>query len=104
MLEELRVSLFAQELKTSVPVSVKRLQSLWDVGENRGMASITCRFRRGGFSRRSGGHPMETAAAEALHHPYESPSGKSRAVRPWRWRGCHAQSSSNITEPSDVKI
>jgi ATP-dependent helicase HrpA len=30
MLEELRVSLFAQELKTSVPVSVKRLQALWD--------------------------------------------------------------------------
>jgi ATP-dependent helicase HrpA len=29
MLEELRVSLFAQELKTSVPVSVKRLQGLW---------------------------------------------------------------------------
>ena len=29
MLEELRVSLFAQELKTSVPVSVKRLQTLW---------------------------------------------------------------------------
>lgn len=29
MLEELRVSLFAQELKTSVPVSVKRLQALW---------------------------------------------------------------------------
>ena len=30
MLEELRVSLFAQELKTSVPVSVKRLEALWD--------------------------------------------------------------------------
>jgi len=30
MLEELRVSLFAQELKTSVPVSLKRLQALWD--------------------------------------------------------------------------
>ena len=29
MLEELRVSLFAQELKTAVPVSVKRLQTLW---------------------------------------------------------------------------
>ena len=29
MLEELRVSLFAQELKTSAPVSVKRLQALW---------------------------------------------------------------------------
>ena len=29
MVEELRVSLFAQELKTSVPVSVKRLQGLW---------------------------------------------------------------------------
>ncbi len=29
MLEELRVSLFAQELKTSVPVSVKRLQAFW---------------------------------------------------------------------------
>ncbi|MBV8211319.1 MAG: ATP-dependent RNA helicase HrpA [Burkholderiaceae bacterium] len=30
MLEELRVSLFAQELKTPVPVSVKRLQKVWD--------------------------------------------------------------------------
>jgi len=30
MLEELRVSLFAQELKTSVPVSVKRLEALWE--------------------------------------------------------------------------
>ncbi|MCX8146095.1 MAG: ATP-dependent RNA helicase HrpA, partial [Azovibrio sp.] len=30
LLEELRVSLFAQELKTPVPVSVKRLQKLWE--------------------------------------------------------------------------
>ena len=29
LLEELRVSLFAQELKTPVPVSVKRLTKLW---------------------------------------------------------------------------
>jgi ATP-dependent helicase HrpA len=29
MLEELRISLFAQELKTSVPVSTKRLSELW---------------------------------------------------------------------------
>jgi len=29
MVEELRVSLFAQELRTAVPVSVKRLQELW---------------------------------------------------------------------------
>jgi len=29
LLEELRVSLFAQELRTSVPVSVKRLAKLW---------------------------------------------------------------------------
>jgi ATP-dependent helicase HrpA len=29
MIEELRVSLFAQELRTSVPVSVKRLTELW---------------------------------------------------------------------------
>jgi len=29
LLEELRVSLFAQELKTPVPVSVKRLSTLW---------------------------------------------------------------------------
>jgi ATP-dependent helicase HrpA len=28
-LEELRVSLFAQELKTPYPVSIKRLQKLW---------------------------------------------------------------------------
>jgi ATP-dependent helicase HrpA len=27
--EEFRVSLFAQELRTAVPVSVKRLQELW---------------------------------------------------------------------------
>ena len=30
LLEELRVSLFAQELRTPVPVSVKRLQKAWD--------------------------------------------------------------------------
>ncbi len=30
LLEELRVSLFAQELKTPVPVSVKRLQKVWE--------------------------------------------------------------------------
>ena len=29
LLEELRVSLFAQELKTPVPVSAKRLATLW---------------------------------------------------------------------------
>jgi ATP-dependent helicase HrpA len=29
LLEELRVSLFSQELKTPVPVSVKRLGKLW---------------------------------------------------------------------------
>jgi ATP-dependent helicase HrpA len=29
-IEELRVSLFAQELKTPFPVSVKRLQKLWE--------------------------------------------------------------------------
>ncbi|MDQ3446432.1 MAG: DUF3418 domain-containing protein, partial [Pseudomonadota bacterium] len=29
LLEELRVSLFAQELKTPMPVSVKRLQKVW---------------------------------------------------------------------------
>jgi len=30
LLEELRVSLFAQELRTPVPVSTKRLQKVWD--------------------------------------------------------------------------
>jgi len=30
LLEELRVSLFAQELKTPMPVSVKRLMKVWD--------------------------------------------------------------------------
>jgi ATP-dependent helicase HrpA len=30
LLEELRVSLFAQELRTPMPVSVKRLQKIWD--------------------------------------------------------------------------
>ncbi|WP_332670354.1 ATP-dependent RNA helicase HrpA [Aromatoleum sp.] len=30
LLEELRVALFAQELKTPMPVSVKRLQKIWD--------------------------------------------------------------------------
>ncbi len=30
LLEELRVQLFAQELKTPMPVSVKRLQKIWD--------------------------------------------------------------------------
>jgi ATP-dependent helicase HrpA len=29
LLEELRVSLFAQELRTPVPVSAKRLAKLW---------------------------------------------------------------------------
>lgn len=31
LLEELRVGLFAQELKTPMPVSVKRLQKIWDM-------------------------------------------------------------------------
>ena len=30
LLEELRVALFAQELKTPMPVSVKRLQKAWE--------------------------------------------------------------------------
>ena len=30
MLEELRVALFAQELRTPVPMSVKRLQKVWE--------------------------------------------------------------------------
>ncbi len=30
LLEELRVSLFAQELRTPMPVSVKRLHKVWD--------------------------------------------------------------------------
>ena len=30
LLEELRVSLYAQELKTPMPVSVKRLQKVWE--------------------------------------------------------------------------
>jgi ATP-dependent helicase HrpA len=30
MLEELRVSLFAQQLKTAYPVSVQRLEKLWN--------------------------------------------------------------------------
>jgi ATP-dependent helicase HrpA len=30
LLEELRVSLFAQELKTPMPISVKRLQKVWE--------------------------------------------------------------------------
>jgi ATP-dependent helicase HrpA len=29
-LEELRVSLFAQELRTPMPVSTKRLQKVWE--------------------------------------------------------------------------
>jgi ATP-dependent helicase HrpA len=33
MLEELRVQLFTQELKTPVPVSVKRLQKIWESRE-----------------------------------------------------------------------
>jgi ATP-dependent helicase HrpA len=30
LIEELRVSLFAQELKTPFPVSTKRLDKIWD--------------------------------------------------------------------------
>jgi len=30
MLEEYRVSLFAQKLGTAVPVSAKRLEKMWD--------------------------------------------------------------------------
>ena len=30
MLEELRISLFAQEVKTAFPVSLKRLQKRWE--------------------------------------------------------------------------
>jgi ATP-dependent helicase HrpA len=31
MLEEFRVSLFAQELKTSIPISAKRLEAQWQL-------------------------------------------------------------------------
>jgi ATP-dependent helicase HrpA len=31
MIEELRVSLFAQELKTSMPISTKRLERQWEL-------------------------------------------------------------------------
>ena len=34
LLEELRVSLFAQQLRTPMPVSVKRLQRVWQSIEN----------------------------------------------------------------------
>jgi ATP-dependent helicase HrpA len=30
MLEEFRVSLFAQQLKTAYPISVKRMEKAWD--------------------------------------------------------------------------
>jgi ATP-dependent helicase HrpA len=30
MIEELRVSLFAQELKTSIPTSVQRVEKQWE--------------------------------------------------------------------------
>ena len=30
LMEELRISLFAQELRTPFPVSAKRLQKFWD--------------------------------------------------------------------------
>jgi len=33
MIEESRVSMFAQELKTPYPVSVKRLQKAWEEGK-----------------------------------------------------------------------
>ena len=38
LLQELRVSLFAQELRTPMPVSVKRLNKVWDslIGSSRG--------------------------------------------------------------------
>ncbi len=35
LLEELRIALFAQELKTPSPVSVKRLQKMWESRERR---------------------------------------------------------------------
>ena len=42
MLEELRVSLFAQELGTSEPVSVQRLERQWlQVAEALGGAGVT---------------------------------------------------------------
>ena len=34
LLEELRVSLFAQELRTPVPVSAKRLEKVWQSLQN----------------------------------------------------------------------
>lgn len=36
MLEELRVSLFAQELRTPFPVSIKRLQKVWQAIQQQG--------------------------------------------------------------------
>ncbi len=36
MIEEFRVSLFAQELKTSIPISAKRLERQWQIVQRRG--------------------------------------------------------------------
>ncbi len=45
MIEELRVSLFAQELKTPYPVSVKRLMKEWE-SLNKGKKRSSESFRR----------------------------------------------------------
>src|SRR4029077_13259829 len=61
MLEELRVQLFAQELKTPVPVSVKRLTKMWQTtGRRRGREK-----KRGGAAE---GIREPAASADALAH------------------------------------
>ena len=35
MIEELRISLFTQELKTKIPVSIKRMDKTWDKYQNK---------------------------------------------------------------------
>jgi len=42
-LEELRISLFAQELKTPFPVSAKRLEKVWDELARRPLGQSTTR-------------------------------------------------------------
>ena len=44
ILEELRISLFAQELKTAVPVSLQRLEKLWEQGAGDRLSRTTTAF------------------------------------------------------------
>jgi predicted alpha/beta superfamily hydrolase len=66
MLEELRVSLFAQELRTPMPVSAKRLQKVWE-SMQRIAIDPSLWWNGGQLAKRLAAQPPATGAGKTLY-------------------------------------